>query len=162
MNYVIHICTKEAQTSKDTRIPCPHEDHIRSQRSRSSPLKRTQARCCIVTNHMISRSQRISAEQLDQLMEKGRVFHSPLFVMRILTIDSSIRCAAIVPKKIAPSAVLRNSMRRKIYSAARPHVQHITTPVCIALFAKQRIGEIPVQMLAEGIKGLFVKAGILR
>lgn len=110
---------------------------------------------------MISRSQRISAEQLDLIIEKGRVFHSPLFVVRTLSGQSGVRVAAIAPKKIASTAATRNAIRRKIYAAVRPLTAHINFPVFIALFAKQQVHTTSVTDLKAHLQELFVKAGLL-
>lgn len=111
---------------------------------------------------MLSRSQRLSGEQLDAVMEKGRVAHSSLFLVRALVGQKDIRVAAIASKKIAKTAVERNAIRRKIYAAVRPTKDRFVPGAHIALFAKTGVLRSPSQEIATDLKNLFVKAALLR
>jgi ribonuclease P protein component len=75
---------------------------------------------------MLKKSSRLNTEQVKMIMEKGRMAHSPLFTLRFITnpkkIDDKnktigIRFAAIISKKTAKTAVVRNKMRRRVYGA---------------------------------------------
>ncbi|MEA2715043.1 MAG: Ribonuclease, partial [Candidatus Parcubacteria bacterium] len=70
--------------------------------------------------NMLRRSQRLSVGQFKEIMEKGRIAHSSLFVARTLraeAVDSGARLSAVAPQRVAPTAVARNKMRRKMYEA---------------------------------------------
>lgn len=52
-------------------------------------------------------------------MKNGRVIHSPLFLVRWIPVVGPAKFAAIASKKLAPTAVERNKMRRKVYEGIR-------------------------------------------
>lgn len=120
-----------------------------------------------------------------EVMEKGRVTHSPLFIMRTLQHKEDgvrskrpagragggskgentrldIRIAAVAPKKVAPTAVLRNSIKRHIYEAVRPLIASITTSagqgIHIIIFAKAEAVKTDFKAIVADLKALFVKA----
>lgn len=111
---------------------------------------------------MLPRSQRLSTEQLDSVMEKGRVTHSSLFLVRVLGGQKDIRIAAIASKKIAKTAVARNLIRRKTYNAVKTIKSKINPGLHIALFAKSVINTKKVTEIETDVQNLFVKAGLLR
>jgi ribonuclease P protein component len=139
---------------------------------------------------MLKRSNRLSTKQFLEVMEKGRVTHSPLFVMRTLGTQVvsikedgvrskrpagragggskgentrlDIRIAAVAPKKVAPTAVLRNSIKRHIYEAVQPLIASVTTSagqgIHIIIFAKTEAVKADFKGIAADLKSLFVKA----
>ena len=122
---------------------------------------------------MISHSHRLSTKQFNEVIKKGRVFHSPLFLMRVLqTGEGPARIAAVVPVKIGKTAVIRNALRRKTYEAVGPLLSKIKEGLSVILFAKTIAnGSNPKSrsektltgaLISDDLKGLFVKAGILR
>jgi len=118
---------------------------------------------------MISRSHRLSTEQFNEVIKKGRVAHSPLFLMRALqTGEGPARVAAAVPVKVARKAVSRNAMRRKVYEAVRTLLSDIKEGLHVILFAKTINAPTDLKkpltgaLISNDLKGLFVKAGILR
>lgn len=111
---------------------------------------------------MLPRSQRLSVEQLDSVMEKGRVAHSSLFLMRYTTGQESLRIAAVAPKKVIKTAVARNATRRKIYEAIKNIVGRAKNDVHVALFAKAEVTTKQTDDLENELEGLFVKAKLLR
>jgi len=129
---------------------------------------------------MLKRSNRLSTKQFMEVMEKGRVTHSPLFIMRTLGIQEvrskekgvgskgdsmlDIRIAAVAPKKVAPTAVLRNGIKRHIYEAVRPLIASITMSagqgVHVIIFAKAEAVKADFKAIGVDIKNLFAKAKI--
>lgn len=68
---------------------------------------------------MLSRSRRLSGNQVKTLPSaKTKVFRVPLFMIRVLDRKdaSPARFAVIVSKKVAKGAVVRNLLRRRLYS----------------------------------------------
>lgn len=111
---------------------------------------------------MLSRSEKLTKEQLEHVIEKGRVFHSPLFTLRVIKTDSSGKLAAIVSKKVAKKAVDRNKARRWIYAAVRAVAAKSLPPYHIALFAKEGIFRTDFSGIIESVKGIFDKADLLK
>ena len=113
---------------------------------------------------MIRRSQRVSGNQIEEAIKRGRVLHSPLFLVRYLSKEgtSSSRVAAVVPVKVAKTSALRHLVRRRIYEAVRPLMSKISTGHVIILFAKSTVLKMKPAEIQPDIKSIFVKAGFLR
>jgi ribonuclease P protein component len=111
---------------------------------------------------MLSRSQRLSVEQLNAVMEKGRVAHSSLFLLRTLGGQKDTRIAAIAPQKIIKTATARNALRRKVYTATRSYVTNLKPGLHTALFAKSAAAQATLVEIQTNLSELFVKAGLLR
>lgn len=157
--YVIHIQTKEAQAGKNSRIPGTNEDDIRPQGARPPSFQGPQARQRI---SMLPRSQRLDQKQFDIVMEKGRVFNSPLFLMRIVTGQADTRLSAVTPQKMSKKATERNRIRRAMYEAlASVGVSNIASIHGI-VFAKPAMIKATTSDIASGLKAFFEKAGLLR
>lgn len=104
-------------------------------------------------------------------MKRGRVIHSPLFVVRMIGMEggadkdsagASTRLAAVAPVKVAKTSVLRHRIRRRIYEAARPHMQSLVPGHAIIFFAKQAAITADLPAIRAAVAHVFVKAGLLR
>jgi len=119
---------------------------------------------------MLRKSQRVTTQLFEECMKKGRVIHSPLFVVRILhdptlsptPATSPARIAAVAPVKIAKTSVARHRIRRRIYEAVRPHVLQIAPGNIILFLAKQPVITATLSELRQAVSDIFVKAGLLR
>jgi len=111
---------------------------------------------------MLKKAQRLSAKQLEEVMKKGSVSHSSLFLLRYLSGQKDTRIAAVLSKKIGKTAVVRNNTRRRIYAAVRPLVHSVVNGVHIVIFAKQDLAMIKVADLAEEMKGVFKKVRLMK
>ncbi len=116
---------------------------------------------------MIHRSQRISVEQFNKVMEKGKIVHSPLFIGRVLGGQVNTRIGAVAPQKIFKKAVIRNKIRRNIYEAVRSvqedNVQKVViTGLFVLILAKPTILKASKIEISTDLKNLFVKAGVIR
>lgn len=113
---------------------------------------------------MLPKAARLTSREFDLLIEKGRVTHSPLFVMRHMPLPAGekSRFAAVAPVKIAKTSVARHALRRRIYSAVRPIMADVREPVRVALFAKQTTAGADVAAMTADLRQIFVKAGLLR
>ena len=96
-------------------------------------------------------------------MEKGKIFHSPLFLARILAGQLETKIAAIAPQKIVKMAVQRRKIRRKIYEGVRSLHADILPNEHILIFAKTvNVASSSQAEIKNDLKTLFVKAGIMR
>ena len=107
-------------------------------------------------------------------MEKGKVYTSPLFVVRILVNKEKVAgrmekggiknkkviIATVAPKKVAPTAVLRNKLRRQIYEAVSPLIPSLIPSTSIIIFAKNETIKADFKDMTPDLKNLFVKAKI--
>jgi ribonuclease P protein component len=96
-------------------------------------------------------------------MEKGRVAHSPLFILRTLAVpgDTS-RLAAVSPTKVTRKASDRNRLRRQMYEAMQPLVDHLKEGLHVIAVAKAQAVNADFPAIVLGMRDVFVKAGILK
>ena len=95
-------------------------------------------------------------------MQKGRIYTSPIFVIRVLVRESKSGggISAVAPKKVAATAVMRNKLRRQIYEAVSPLHTTIIPGVSIIVFAKSETAKANFKDLTPDLKNLFSKAKI--
>ena len=95
---------------------------------------------------------------------KGRAFHSPLFLVRVLADKTQLmpRVAAAAPVKVFKTSVLRHRVRRRIYGAMQPLIEKIVPGHIIVVLAKAAVVEASSSELKAAISEIFVKAGVLR
>ena len=95
-------------------------------------------------------------------MKKGKVAHSPLFVMRYLHSGAGTQASAVVPQKIVRTSVGRHVLRRKIYESLHPLMADLVSGTHMIVFAKETAISKEVPDMQAELKNLFVKAGLLR
>lgn len=111
---------------------------------------------------MLSRSNRLSGEQLNLVIEKGKVLHSPFFWLRFRKEDGLSRFAVLSPVKIVKTAVKRNYFRRKVYSIIRSFQDGIISGQHIVICPKEPAIKADMATLAEQVREIFVKSGLLK
>jgi ribonuclease P protein component len=94
-------------------------------------------------------------------MEKGRVTHSPLFLLWSLKHDGTTRVSATVPQKVVKTAVGRNKLRRKMYDVIQPLFSVIAANTHAVVIAKKAAIDANAALLAKDMKDVFVKAGLV-
>jgi ribonuclease P protein component len=110
---------------------------------------------------MLSKSKRLSTKQFDEVFKKGRIYHSPLFVMRVLLGTKDTRFSAVSPNKANSSAVGRNTARRAIYRVLRGIKPQINNSVWVIIISKSNLLEKEDSDISNDLKSLFVKSHIL-
>ena len=77
---------------------------------------------------MLSKTRRLRAAEVREVLARGRGRGGEVLSVKILPTTSAFRCAVVVSKKLARTAVMRNKMRRAVYRALRgtslPHTGH--------------------------------------
>ncbi len=116
---------------------------------------------------MLKSIHRLSTKQFMEVMEKGKIYTSPLFVVRVLeNKKEGVRSqefggiAAVAPKKVASTAALRNKLRRQIYEAVSPLASSIIPGISIIIFAKSETIKANFKNITPDLKNLFSKAKI--
>ena len=82
---------------------------------------------------MLARRFKIgSRPRIEHILKKGRVVRTRLFQLRFLpnARTSNCRFSAIVSKKVGPTAVERNKIRRRIYEALRTTIDALHVKSC--------------------------------
>ncbi|MEI8327891.1 MAG: ribonuclease P protein component [Candidatus Taylorbacteria bacterium] len=131
---------------------------------------------------MLPRSVRLTKEQFNSVMEKGRAYHSTLFMLRVVPASSPAvspesvsgnvgkrtplvtptHIAASIPSKVSKKAVDRNRMRRKIYEAIKPFYKIVAPNHYVVVFGKSTALTVTQSQLEKDVRDIFVKAGLLR
>ena len=111
---------------------------------------------------MLPRPKRLSTALFKGVIGEGRSLHSPLFVIRVLKLSGPSRFSVSVPKKIAKTAVLRNKIRRRIYSALEPLFPNIKADIHGVFIVKPTILTASFEEISKGIKDFFGKSGFLK
>jgi ribonuclease P protein component len=109
---------------------------------------------------MIPKKIRINRENFEIIMKKGRLLSLPLFSVRFLKnpIKSS-HFSVVVSKKVAKTAILRNKIKRRIYSILNKNQPK--DPYFIIFFAKKGIEKASFLQIKEGVLDALNKAKIL-
>lgn len=88
---------------------------------------------------MILKSNRLSSRDFELVMKKGRIFNSALFSLKTLKNKDflGIKASVVVSKKVAKTAVLRNKIRRRVYSVVGKELKNSKNPYFLIFFAKK-------------------------
>ena len=108
---------------------------------------------------MLPKSKRLTTEEIESLRSGKSVFGT-LISMRAIKSDT-LKFAVSVSKKVAPLAVDRNRLRRKVYSALPSLIHEIKLPAFIMFMPKKEILTAPMDALSSEIGVLLKKAGFI-
>lgn len=64
---------------------------------------------------MLKKSKRLSAAEVKEVLKRGRSMRVGAYVAKLLPSSTPLRVAVIIPKKAAPKATTRNTLRRAAY-----------------------------------------------
>ncbi|MDZ4785984.1 MAG: ribonuclease P protein component [bacterium] len=111
---------------------------------------------------MLPSSQRLATKQLEEVLGKGKVVHTPFFWLRFISSKDNTRVSVITPQKTIKSAVMRNLLRRKVYSVIRPFINEVKQHFHIILCVKEPMIKAETLQIKEKTKEIFVVAGLLK
>ncbi len=111
---------------------------------------------------MLQSSRRLTTALFTEVMLKGRVFHSTLFTLRATKSDGISRFSVAIPKKVAKTAVERNKLRRRAYSALRTVYPQVLPGFHGVLIAKSQLLDAKFAEIAPSLQEFFVKSGLLK
>lgn len=95
-------------------------------------------------------------------MERGRILNSPLFSLRISPIISSTsHFSVVVSKKDGKTAVIRNKIKRKLYSAIYKMMPNTKHGFALVFYAKNAVVSTSPADLSRELEKLFKNAGVL-
>ncbi len=109
---------------------------------------------------MLARKNRLSRTDFDVLLKTGRAFHCPALSLRVAKTPGASRFSVVVSKKTAKTAVLRNRIRRRLYSLLRAEREKLLSGFSAAFFVKEK--NLPYDVLRTEAATLLQKAGLLR
>ena len=111
---------------------------------------------------MLSKSKRLSKVQFDEVFKKGRVFHSPIFVLKVLEGQKGAKFSVVFSKKTENTAVARNSSRRRVYNVIKKLLTEAHNTKAFVFIAKKSIKNNSLDEIGKEISNLFVKSGVLK
>jgi len=104
---------------------------------------------------VLPKSKRLKTADFKAL-RKARTFHTAhLFVRAVPTV--ACRVAAVVSTAVTPSAVIRNTLRRRIYSAAASNLKGGAPRALIAVSAKKGAEKLTLDELARELDTALLK-----
>ncbi|MEK7390636.1 MAG: ribonuclease P protein component [Patescibacteria group bacterium] len=108
---------------------------------------------------MLPQKQRIPKALAREVFGRGAVGFSPNFLLKTLkSPDGQTRFAVSISKKVAPTAVLRNRTRRRVYSVIRNLWPKIKHGFLIAITVKKGGEKLPYADIVKEIDGLLSRA----
>ena len=111
---------------------------------------------------MIPRRRRLTKGLFDDVMSGARPSHSALFVIRYVKSEGPSRFSVTVPKKIAKSAVSRNKLRRRAYSALYPLLPKVKDGIHGVLVGKSTILNASLDDISKDLINFFGKSDFLK
>ena len=111
---------------------------------------------------MLPKGKRLNTALFKKVIETGKIFHSEAFTIRSIKDKGPLRISVSVPKKIAKTAVMRNKIRRRVYSAISYFNYLSYEDMKIILIAKSSILKMNTNEMKPYIKEIFVNFGFLK
>ena len=111
---------------------------------------------------MLKKRARLTSREFDEVIKNGRISQSDFFSLRYHYLSGQAKISAVAPAKIVKTAVLRNGVRRKIYSALQSLYAELPRGIRMVIIAKNPALKAKSRELEPEIRNLFVKASILK
>lgn len=86
---------------------------------------------------MLPKKNRIPKEDFPAPQKQGFRVFSPLFSAVIYKNDTGVQVAVVVSKKTAKTAVVRNRIRRRVYSAIGGYYENFLYPALLVIYPKK-------------------------
>jgi len=103
---------------------------------------------------MLPQSARLSRQAFSHYFASGRRYHSPLLTV-IYTPELGLRGAVVVSKKVSKSAVVRNTLRRRLYAAFRTYADSSGFSGVVVVVAKPAVATLPRAAQHEALLSLL-------
>ena len=110
---------------------------------------------------MLPSSQRLATKQLEEVLKKGKVIHSPFFWLKFICAKNK-HISVIAPQKIIKSAVMRNNIRRKVYNAIKLFINDIKQDLHVVVCVKEPVIKAETIQIQEKAREIFSIAKLLK
>ena len=113
---------------------------------------------------MLSRRQKIRRVEFLKVLSKGKIFHFPLFLLRIFfdkeQSAAPSRISFVVSAKVSKKAVVRNKLKRRGYAIIQKHKTKISPGCMCVFFLKKESAAALFKELEKEIIAAFKRAQI--
>lgn len=112
---------------------------------------------------MLAKKNRlISGKTIDLIKKKGSLVKNKNFYLNYLKNNNrQLRFALIVSLKISQKAVVRNKIRRQMYSAIKQYLTALKPEFDCVLMVNRTVLDMNFTELSLSLKNIFQKAGLL-
>jgi ribonuclease P protein component len=110
---------------------------------------------------MLPGQNRLVSSQLKEVIRKGRVINSPIFVVRYISSLKKNSFSVVASSKVSKTAVGRNKIRRRVYSSMYKTLKDQKIGFNVVFFSKNSILNLKQPQIDKEVYDLFVKIGIL-
>ncbi|MDP1625369.1 MAG: ribonuclease P protein component [bacterium] len=107
---------------------------------------------------MLRKADRLASRDINRPSQGKSVFGT-LISMRFLPSEHT-KVSVVVSKKVAPTAVGRNRIRRRVYAAVREVRNSLKKPAFIMIMPKKECLSCDIRSINDELKTLFNKAGL--
>ncbi|MHB1117972.1 MAG: ribonuclease P protein component [Minisyncoccota bacterium] len=101
---------------------------------------------------MLPKKNRIPRKDFPADRRQGFRVFSPLFSGVVYPSSYGVRVSVVVSKKTAKTAVVRNTMRRRMYAAITPFLKRFPRDVFVVLYPKAEVKQAPFSVLQKEIE----------
>jgi ribonuclease P protein component len=110
---------------------------------------------------MLPKNKRVTKDTFKNL-KGSKSFSFPSATLKAMYGSGLTKVSFVVSKKIAKTAVLRNSLRRKGYSAVEKLYPEIKKGFTLIFFVKKEMRDVSFQELVSELKNNLSGAGIIQ
>ncbi|OHA28228.1 MAG: ribonuclease P protein component [Candidatus Taylorbacteria bacterium RIFCSPHIGHO2_02_FULL_47_18] len=104
---------------------------------------------------MLKKVNRITTEGFRKLSRSNCMLHTDFFSVRLhQTTHKQPRFAVVASKKIAPTAVMRNLLRRRLYELFGKKIGNISGGTAVVVFVKKEANKASFQELKGAVENL--------
>lgn len=111
---------------------------------------------------MLPRGQKISRAVFGEVLNSKKSISSPFFSLRFYQTEKTTpsRFSFVVSKKIASSAVERNTLKRRGYSFLQKNKERIRPAFVAAFFLKKGAEKLSTARFGDEVASLLLKTGV--
>jgi ribonuclease P protein component len=109
---------------------------------------------------MLPRTKRLTRAEFTHFFKMGKRLHSPSLTV-VYAPHTHFQASAVISKKIAKTAVLRNKFRRRVYDIFERQVRGGLSKGVFICIAKGGASGLTYDALKAELNGLIHKTGVL-
>lgn len=113
---------------------------------------------------MLPKHSRLTKETIERHLIRARRIKTSRFLVLYTSIPgvTATQISFTVSKKVAPRAVLRNKLRRRGYSAARPLIPRLSPGVAMLVSYVSADTKVSIAELTQELQDIFLKIRVLQ